>query len=252
VLDWTDAWLALGGAIAGMINAIAGGGSALTFPLLLFAGLDAQVANGTNRLAILVQSVSAVGSFHQQGVRPWRLAMTAVAPALVGALIGSLLATILPPLALERLFGVVFLGLAVMMMLRPSVVVPEPIPDVAPHAPSTKGALALFGIGIYGGLFQAGVGIPLLIVVVHTLNVGLVRGNAIKVFLVMTYTTLALAVFAWQGQIDWHRGATLAVGGIFGSIIGARMTVRGGATLVKRVVLVALLVAAARTLGLIG
>ena len=252
MLDWTDAWLALGGAIAGLVNAIAGGGSALTFPLLMFAGLDAQVANGTNRLAILIQSVAAVGSFHERGVRPWRLAATAVGPALVGALIGSIVATIMPPLALERLFGVVFLGLALTMIFRPSVVVPAPKPDVSPHPPTRKGALVLFAVGIYGGVFQAGVGIPLLIVLVHTVNVGLVRGNAIKAFLVMTYTALALVVFAWQGQVDWHRGATMAVGGIVGSVIGARMTVRGGARLVKKVVLVALLVAAARTLGLMG
>jgi uncharacterized membrane protein YfcA len=252
VLDWTDLWLALGGAGAGLINAIAGGGSALTFPLLLFAGLDAQVANGTNRLGILVQSVAAVGAFHKQKVRPWTLALSATWPALAGALLGALLATIVPALALERLFGVIFLGLAAMMVVRPSAVVPEPKPGIPPHPPSVRGKLVIFAVGVYGGLFQAGVGIPLLLVVVHTLNSDLVNGNAIKLFLVMAYTTLALAIFAWQGQIDWHRGTTLALGGIAGSFIGARLTVKGGAKLVKRVVLVALVVAAARTLGLFG
>lgn len=252
MLDWTDAWLALGGAVAGLVNAIAGGGSALTFPLLLTAGLDAQVANGTNRLGILVQSASAVFAFHKQDVQPWKLAATALWPALLGAALGAAVASLVPPLALERLFGVVFLGLAIMMILRPSSVVPEPNPDIPPHPPTTRGNFALFGVGVYGGIFQAGVGIPLLLIVVHTLSVDLVRGNAIKLFLVFFYTGLALLIFAWQGQVDWHRGTTLAVGGIFGSMIGARMTVRGGATLIKRVVLVALLAAAARTLGLFG
>lgn len=252
MLDWTDLWLALGGAGSGIINAIAGGGSALTFPLLLFAGLDAQVANGTNRLGIFLQAVAAVGTFHKQDVRPWRLALSATAPALLGALLGSLLATIMPPLALERLFGVIFLGLAAMMIVRPSAVVPEPRADIPPHPPTWRGHLVLFAVGIYGGLFQAGVGIPLLLVVVHALNSDLVAGNAIKLFLVMAYTALALGVFAWFGQIDWHRGTTLALGGVLGSFIGARMTVKGGATLVKRVVLLALLLASARTLGLFG
>lgn len=252
MLDWTDAWLALGGAAAGLVNAIAGGGSALTFPLLLTAGLDAQVANGTNRLGIVVQSASAVVAFHKRGVKPWPLASAALWPALLGAGLGALGASVVPPLALERLFGIVFLGLAAMMILRPSAVVPEPSPDVQPHPPTWRGNLALFGVGIYGGVFQAGVGIPLLLVVVHALSVDLVRGNAIKLFLVFFYTGLALIIFAWQGQVDWHRGTTMAIGGIFGSALGARLSITGGARLIKQVVLVALLAAAARTLGLFG
>ncbi|MCA9547611.1 MAG: sulfite exporter TauE/SafE family protein, partial [Myxococcales bacterium] len=145
-----------GGAAAGFVNAFAGGGSALTVPLLMLTGMDARLANGTNRLAVWAQAWISAHAFHQKGVRPWPLTARAAAPALAGALLGALLATRISPEGTRWGFGVVFLLLAATLAFRPDWLVPTGRPAL--ERPGRSGWLALFGVGLYGGLFQAGVG----------------------------------------------------------------------------------------------
>lgn len=243
-----DGLLLLGGAGAGFINAVAGGGSALTLPLLMLIGLDASVANGTNRVAVGVQAVVASTTFHRSGVRPHRAVAQAAWFVLPAAIIGALLAVHIPPMALENLFGGVFLLLAVVMFARPKWLVPDP--DAVQQAPGIGGRVALVGVGLYGGLFQAGVGIPLLVVLVRALRLDLVRGNAAKTLLVLVYTCVILGIFGFSGQIDWRSGGVLAAGGVAGSIIGARAAIHRGAPFIRRLVMVALVLAGSRALGL--
>ncbi len=242
-----DALLLLGGALAGFVNAIAGGGSALTLPLLMLTGMDAAVANGTNRVAVAVQAATATGTFHRKGVRPWRRAGRAALWALPGALIGALVAVRVSPAALEVLFGLLFLGLAVLMIRRPTWLVPDPSEA---REPTGWSGPALFGVGVYGGLLQAGVGIPLLVVMVRGLGLDLVRGNAAKAALVLIYTGLILAVFGAAGQVQWRAGAVLAAGGVLGSTLGARAAVARGSDFIRKALFVALLLAGAKALGL--
>ncbi|MCA9524759.1 MAG: sulfite exporter TauE/SafE family protein [Myxococcales bacterium] len=248
MLDGLDLLLILGGAGAGFVNTVAGGGSALTLPLLMLTGLDARDANATNRIAVVLQGASGAWTFHQRGMRPWQETWRILPASLLGAAIGAGLATVMPPLALERLFGVVFLSLAVVMIGRPTWIIPA-VPE-GEAQPTWRGHLAFFGIGLYGGLFQAGVGIALLIVIVRSLHVDLVRATAVKVALVLIYTLVALAIFAWRGHLDWHRGLVLAAGSAVGSVVGVRMALRSGAKFIRVMVTLALLAASARTLGL--
>lgn len=249
-LSLTDVLLLLGGAGAGFINAVAGGGSALTLPLLMLTGLDASVANGTNRVAVAAQALTASATFHHQQVRPWTAVLRAGCWALPGAVIGAFVAIHIPPPALERVFGVLFLALAALLTARPKWLVPDPDPEAFGDWPSAGGGLMLFGVGLYGGVFQAGVGIPLLVVLVQALRLDLVRANAVKVALVLVYTTAILGVFGGADQIDWRSGAILAVGGLGGSFIGARAAIAKGAPFIRRLVFVALILAGARALGL--
>ena len=236
-----------GGVFAGFVNTIAGAGSALTLPLLMLTGMDAGVANATNRVGVVFQSGSATVTFHRKGVRPWRSAATAVGSSLLGAAGGALLATRIAPPALERLFGVVFIFLALVMALRPRWLVP-PLTTGGPHPPGPGGHLALLAVGFYGGLFQAGVGIPMALVLVRALGVDLVAANAVKVAVVCVYTTLAVAIFAWAGQVAWAAGGVLAAGGLIGSAVGAHAAVVKGAPLVRKVIVAMLVAAAAKAL----
>ncbi|MCA9541243.1 MAG: sulfite exporter TauE/SafE family protein [Myxococcales bacterium] len=245
---WTDALLLAGGAAAGFINAVAGGGSALTLPLLMLTGLDASVANGTNRVAVAVQAATGTVTFHRSGVRPWRAAVYALAPSMAGALIGAVVATHLAPPTMEIAFGVIFLGLAVLLALKPSFL--DPPAEAEPRPIGMGGGLALFAVGFYGGLFQAGVGIPLLVVLVRVTGLDLVRSNAMKLGLVCVYTTAVLAIFGSAGQLEWRAGAVLAAGGLVGSSLGARAAVVRGAPFIRRLVMLALVLAAAKALGL--
>lgn len=240
--------LVLGGGVAGFVNTVAGAGSALTIPLLLLAGLDATVANGTNRLGVLSQTGVATASFHRRGVRPWPALPRALPAIALGAVAGAVIATRLPPVAMQRVFGAVFLILAVLMAVRPGWLAPRPVEGSDAARPGPAGHGALFAVGVYGGLVQAGVGIPLLLAVVHALRLDLVRATAAKVALVLAYTVLTLAVFGGSDQIAWAEGAWLAAGSLAGGLLGTRATVRRGAPFIRRVVQITLVAAAVHAL----
>ncbi len=235
----------LGGAGAGFINAVAGGGSALTLPLLMFAGLDASVANGTNRVAVGIQAATATASFHRQGVRPWRASIRDGVVIILGALVGAFGAVRIPSTSLETIFGVIFLLLAVLIIAKPSWLTPSA--DDLPSRPVTRG-VSFFLIGLYGGVFQAGVGVPLLLGFVNLVGMDVARANAAKVAVVLVYTVLVLFVFQSAGQVDWVYGITLGLGGVLGSVVGTRAVMDKGVQLVRVVLIIALLGGAARSL----
>lgn len=251
MVEWTDVALVAGGVVAGFVNVLAGGGSALTLPLLMLVGLDANQANGTNRIVVLLQSAAGTAEFHRRQIRPWAATRAALPPIVAGAVVGALLATQVSALAMQRLFGVLFLTLAVLMAVRPTWVVHEPTEGALAHPPRLRGAAALFAIGLYGGVFQAGVGIPLLLVIVHAMGADLVSGNAAKTALVTVYTLIVVVIFGVAGQLVWRPALLLSSGAILGSVVGARFAVERGVGFVRKLVMLALFGAGAHSLGLL-
>lgn len=241
------ALLVLGGAAAGFVNAIAGGGSALTLPLFVLVGLDATLANGTNRIGVLVQSAAATSTFHRKGVRPWPLLGRLFPVVLAGAALGAWTAANLPPLQTERALAVVFVLLAGVTLARPGWL--DPPTEDAPAKPGAGAWAAAFVAAYFGGLFQVGVGILLLLVLARGFGVDLVRANAVKVGIVFSYTFAVIAVFAWHGEIAWVPGLVAAVGGLIGSVAGAHAAVERGAPFVRKVLVAALIAAALRFAG---
>ncbi len=234
-------YVALGvvGLVAGTLNVMAGGGSFLTLPVMIFLGLPAGVANGTNRVAILVQNVGAVWSFrrHRLLARGW-LASAAL-PALVGAGLGTWLAVQIGDRSFERI-------LAALMVVITVWTIWDPVGRRRPREELGEGmgplarwglALGFFGAGVYGGFVQAGIGF-LLLTLTTLGGLDLVRGNALKVLLILIFTPLSLAVFAATGNVDWGMGGALAAGNLVGGLVGVRLTVLKGHAWIKRVVLV--------------
>jgi len=235
------------GLISGTMNVIAGGGSMITLPVLIMLGLPANVANGTNRVAILMQNVGATWSFHRLGLvsGPWlRLG---VPPALVGAALGTWAALNIGDVAFERMLAFVLVLAAGWMLWRPMPSVTEvntPPPD------GRKGWLlrVLFcGLGFYGGFIQAGMGF-LVLAVTTSFGLDLIRSNAVKVTLVLAFTPLALAIFAYSGRVEWLTGFVLAGGTFIGALIGVRLQVLKGQKWVRRVLTVTIVVFAVRLL----
>ena len=149
------------GAAAGFINTLAGSGSLITLPLLIFLGLPANVANGTNRVAILLQNVVGVSSFHRQGVMDWRGGLWLALPASLGAIVGAQIAVNLNEEVMRRTIGALMVVMLVVIIVRPNRWLVGR-PEMQQRRPSWTQALIFFGIGIYGGFIQAGVGIFLL------------------------------------------------------------------------------------------
>lgn len=239
--------LFLVGLVAGMLNVIAGGGSLLTLPVMIFLGLPPTVANGTNRVAILIQNVGASWSFHKRKLISKEWLFLAIPPAVVGAVIGTLAAVRIGDLAFQRILAVVLVGAAAWTVWRP-VTPPE---EGAPLPPGGGGrwlfVTLFFLVGVYGGFIQAGVGFVILAVTTAA-GLNLIRGNALKVALILGFTPLALGLFAWSGKVDWAMGFALAVGNLTGAMVGVRLQILKGHRWVRNVVTVTTVVFAVRLL----
>lgn len=248
--------LVLAGLAAGVINTLAGGGSLLTLPALIFLGLDANVANGTNRVGVLLQNVTAVSTFARRGRMPWRAALRFIPLTLAGALIGARIAVDVPSPILRLVLGVVILiALPTVFMPQGPAAGSARSAQGAPSAPASRRRaisiqLACLGIGLYGGFIQAGVGFLILGALVPLAGFDLVRANAIKVLIVLLHTAIALPVFMSNRQVEIAPGLALAAGQMAGGWIGAQLGVKKGAGFVRWVVLAALVLSAAQLLEL--
>jgi uncharacterized membrane protein YfcA len=228
---WPYALLVGAGILASILNVLAGGGSFLTLPILIFLGLPTTVANGTNRLGVLTQNLGAVWGFHRAGVLDWKWALRASVPALAGAAIGTWAALYVGDDLFRRILAIVMVVVTVATLLAPD-------PKAGADARSSSSwivAVGFFLVGLYGGFLQAGVGF-LVLAITTWARLDLVRGNAIKVVSVFLLTVLALAIFIANNAVHWPMGLALAAGNTVGALIGVRLAVRKGHRWLKGVV----------------
>ncbi|UJR82077.1 sulfite exporter TauE/SafE family protein [Sandaracinus amylolyticus] len=240
--------LALVGLVAGWINTVAGAGSLLLLPALIFTGLDASAANATNRLGILATTIAAVLGYRRAGLSVGRNELVLTGAAMVGGGIGSFIATLLAP---EQMQIAIVIAMGVMLVLsliptkkkkdetkRAEGEAPPPPPKLPPPTP---GMIAAFvAIGTYGGFLQAGVGIVALLYLSIAHGVSLVASNVVKSTVTLALTVIAIAVFAARGEtIDLVRGGVLAATSAIGGLVGARATVALGDRFVRIAVVVA-------------
>lgn len=211
------------GGLAGVINTLAGGGSNLTLPALMVMGLPADVANATNRVAVLLQSIAGVRGFARHGQLPKEDLTAIVSLTLGGSLFGALLAVLLPVSVLKPTLLLAMLLMAGVILLRPSVVAPDPGTPVRRVGESWQSGCLLFAAGVYGGFVQAGVGFILIAALAGSLRYDLVRTNALKMLCTGFLTALALVVFMWQGLVAWGPGLVLALGSILGTQVGVSL-----------------------------
>jgi uncharacterized membrane protein YfcA len=235
--------LAVASFVASVLNVIAGGGSFLTLPLLIFFGLPAVEANATNRLGVLAQNVGGVWGFHRHGVLDWRLALRASAPALLGAALGTWLALRVGDQEFRRILATLMVVITLWTLLDRGGRAAAALGRF-PGRGAVLGA-AFFLAGIYAGFVQAGVGFFIL-ALTTVAGLDLVRGNAVKVMVILATTCLSLALFAGAGKVDWVSGAALAVGSLAGSVVGVRLTVLKGHRWVQGIVTAAIVVFAVK------
>jgi uncharacterized membrane protein YfcA len=232
-----------GGLCAGVANTLAGGGSLLTVPLLVLLGLPGTLANGTNRVGVLLQSLVAAWRFRSSGRLELHSLLPVLVPVVAGSLVGASAISRVTDAAFERLFGIVMLALLVPTLRRGGAARP------GPGFGRVGSALVFFGLGLYGGSIQAGLGIPLLFALVHTGH-DLVRANAVKVAVNACVGAAAVPVFALEGQIAWLPALVLGAGFAAGAELGVRVAVAGGERAIRPFLAVAVLALAGRMLGL--
>jgi uncharacterized membrane protein YfcA len=239
----------LAGFIAGFINTLAGSGSLVTLPLLIFMGLPANVANGTNRIAILLQNVVGVSSFRRNDALDFRGMLWLGIPAAIGSVIGAQIAVNLDEKIMKTTIGVIMVVMLFVILLRPKRWLQGTLTKLDGH-PSVLQFIVFFFIGIYGGFIQAGVGIFMLAGLVLAVGYDLVRANAVKVGIILFFTIFALAIFIKNGQVNFLVGFILAIGNMLGAWIGAKVAVEKGAEWVRRLLILVILISASNLLGL--
>ncbi len=251
-MEWYMVLALIGtGLAAGFINTTAGGGSMLSLPLLMFLGLPANVANGTNRIAILLQNVIGVKTFRQKKVLDLKSDYRLAIPAVAGSVIGALFAVQIDVELLKKVIAGLMVVMFFVVVLKPDVWVKERAGVVNPK-PTVLQYVIFFFIGLYGGFIQVGVGFFLLAGLVLGGGYNLVKANAVKVFIILIYTVFSLGIFIWHGQVDFIAGLILAAGNMAGAWLGVHFSVKGGAKYVRYVLILALVIVILNLFGVFG
>lgn len=238
------------GAFAGVVNTLAGGGSLLTLPMLiLFVGLPSTLANGTNRVGVWIQCLIAIASFEKRGVTRIRISLLLAIPAILGTIAGSMMAINLSDTVFNRLLAVIMLVMVAFIVWKPRMGVQNNI--------EWRGwrlwviPLALFWVGVYGGLIQAGVGFFFIAVLSLLCGFDLVLTTYIKLFIIACYLAISLLIFAWHGEVNWLVGLTLALGNGLGGWIGSKIAVEKGEKAIRLVLLLSVIAMSLKLMGVL-
>ena len=232
--------------ISGFINVGAGGGSSLTLPMLIFLGLDSSIANGTNRIGVLMQNLTAIYSFKRSKYSQFKLSLKLSLLSLPGAIAGAFLAVTLDDELFQTILGIVMILIIISMFL--------------PKAKNTKESensqkiswsvyLSMIGIGFYGGFLQVGVGFIIMASLQHLMKLNLIYVNMHKVFIVLVFTLPAILIFSFSGDINWFWGITLGLGNAAGAWWSVKLTVKKGEKIIKIVLVIAILIMALKLLN---
>jgi len=228
----------LSGIASGFLNVVAGGGSLITLPLLTMLGMGIDIANGTNRIAILLQNIVAVRNFHKNRVLPVKTALLYAVPAAIGSIVGTAIVVDISKDLLKKIVGVVLLIMAVFLLSKPKMWTEERKKSVNVFLT----AFVFFCIGVYGGFIQAGVGFFFIFFTATLLGFDLVRNNALKVFIVLAYTPISLLIFVLNGKVEPLAGLILGLGSMLGASMGARFAIKKGANWLRFIVFAAVIV----------
>jgi uncharacterized protein len=232
------------GVLAGILNVMAGGGSAITLPILIFLGLDSPLANGTNRLAVFVQCIASVVSFRREKYSDFKTSLKLAACALPGALAGALLAVRMDGVLFQKILGIFILLIVATVFI--------PLPGAAAQERVRRHGWLIYpvmlGIGFIGGLHQVGIGFFMIAALRHLLGLDLVRINMHKAAVFFIYSVPAMIVFGATGNIDWTLGLILAAGNALGGWWAAKVSVRRGEKVIRIVLVIAMIIMAGKLL----
>jgi hypothetical protein len=233
------------GIVAGVLNVMAGGGSAITLPMLIFLGLDSPLANGTNRLAVFIQCLATIISFKGEKYSDFRTSIRLAACALPGAIMGAVVAVKMDSLVFQKVLGIFILVMVATVLFPKSAKNEKRIGE-------TSGGWLIYPvmlvIGFIGGLHQVGIGFFMIAALSHLMNMDLVRINMHKAAVFFIYTIPAMVVFAMTGNIDWTLGFVLAAGNATGGWWAAKISVRRGEKVIRVVLVIAMVIMAIKLL----
>ncbi len=226
--------------VAGAINSVAGGGTLISFPALIWVGLPSTIANATSTVAIWPGSLGGVWGYRRdlRGVPP--VTYSLIVPSLLGGIIGAVLLEMTPTAVVDRLIPLLILFATLLFMLQ------EPVQRLIrttgkAHAGSRGwliGALLFqLCVSLYGGYFGAGIGILMLAAFGIMGFTDIHQMNGLKNFLALCINGVAALYFIWNGMVSWPHAILMAAGAVVGGIWGAGVARRIGPKGVRRIVI---------------
>ncbi|MFZ5651407.1 MAG: sulfite exporter TauE/SafE family protein [Bacillota bacterium] len=240
----------LAGIASGFVNTVGGGGSLISLPALIFAGLPSAVANGTNRIALMAQNVVAIEYFRQKGFFYPKLSILLGIPAVFGSILGAKFAISLSDEMFNKVLAYVMLTVMVLIIWRPEKYFLNSVEQENLKSLRLVGAiLVFFGVGFYGGFIQAGVGFIIIASLTLITGMSLVKINSLKVFISIIYMLSSLLVFVFSGKVDWVLGLILAAGNAIGAYLGSIFTVHKGDKWIRVFLVVTVLILSGKLLG---
>ena len=225
--DFNLFYLVVAGFVAGFINTIAGGGSLITLPVLIFLGLPPSIANGTNRIGIFLQTFTGAVGYRTKGIKTFPFSIYCGISALVGSVIGAQIAIDIKGETFNRILAAVMIVVVLLIVFKPKVSI-ESLMERTTGKHLWISVIIFFFLGIYGGFLNAGIGIIVLLFLTYFNRMSLIKANATKVTIACIYTFAAIVMFVLNDKINWTYGIFLAIGNMIGAWISSRWAVKQG------------------------
>jgi len=249
-LTWIEITvLIVSGLAVGFINTLAGGGSVISLSVLMLMGLPAPVANGTNRIAIAIQTLTATTVFKRKKVLDLRKGTLLGIPSVLGSILGAYIAVDINEAIFEKVFAVIMLVMIIFVFYNPKKMI-EGKEELVNKKVTVLQWILFFILGVYGGFVHVGIGYFLLAALILNAGYDLVRANAVKVLIVLMYIPFSFLVFLWMSDINWAYGLIMAIGSVTGAFIASSMAVKRGIPFVKWTIVVVSIFLAGHFFGL--
>ena len=251
MLSWIEITvLIISGLFVGFINTIAGGGTIISLTVLMLFGLSPSVANGTNRVAVLIQNIVAVRNFSKKKLIDKKRGIYYGIPTLFGSMIGASIVININEKIIEYCFGVIMLIMLFFLIKAPEKWL-KTNEKLLEKPYSVKMIIIFFFIGIYGGFIHVGVGYFILMSFIFGVGYDLVHGNAMKNLLVLIYIPFTLLIFIINNQIRWDYGLVHSIGNVIGAYIGSKWAIEWGMSFVKWVMIIIIFLSSLQMFGMI-
>ena len=212
------------GFVAGIINTLAGGGSLLTLPVLIFLGLPPHIANGTNRIVILFQSITGTLGFRSKNISVAPLPLYLGLTATLGSIVGAQIAIDINGELFNKILAFLMIAIGILILFKKN-----SAHLLSPQKPTQRAKylslFLFFFVGLYGGFINAGIGFVILLILTRINHLSFVQANAVKVTVVTLYTAAALLFFSINNAVSWRSGLWMAMGSAISAWLTSRWSV---------------------------
>lgn len=240
------------GLVAGVVSTLGGGGSLLTMPMLIFLGLPAAEANGTNRIGLLIQDLVGIACFRSKGYFYPKISLLLGIPAVLGSILGVRAAISISGELFEKILGIIMIIVLITILTRPERRFIKNIEEENWGITRLIVAITVFfGVGFYGGFIQAGVGFIIIIALTLITGMPLVKVNCLKIFIRFAFTISSLLMFSINGKVNLLLGLTLAAGCSIGAYFGSVIAISKGEKWIRIFLIITILAMAAKLWGLL-